>query len=102
MYVSRLMFNTVPGKGPEACEQLKTLAHFINDKTGAQPRILRTHFCSLGEADLALEQDVSSLDELESQIKKVAQSPDFRSWSEGFSPLLSSSPKREVFEVLAS
>src|SRR5579862_9103784 len=100
MYISRLMFNTVPGKGPEACEQLKTLAHFIHEKTGVQPRILRTHFSSLGEADLALEQDVDSMDTLEGQIRTMAQSPDFRSWSEGFSPLLLRSPKREVFEVL--
>jgi hypothetical protein len=37
MYVSRLVFTTVPGKGPEAAEQLKTLAHFIEDQCGTRP-----------------------------------------------------------------
>jgi|SRR5579862_6526293 len=100
MYVSRLVFNTVPGKGPEACEQLKTLAHFIEDKCGTRPRILRTHFASMGEGDLMLEQDCDTMDHLEMQIKKVAQSQDFQSWSEGFSPLLLRAPKREVLEIL--
>ncbi|MFN8534737.1 MAG: hypothetical protein U0556_14465 [Dehalococcoidia bacterium] len=99
MYISRLSFSTVPGKGREAAEALKVLARLIVETGGAPPRILRTQFASLGEADIQLEQAVDSLGALESQIGMVASHPEFQRWSQEFSPLLNRSPKREIFEV---
>src|SRR5690348_9925804 len=101
MYVSRLSFSTVPGKGHVACDELHTLVQIISSTTGARPRVLRTHFGSLGEADLMIEQDVNSMDELESQLRTVTGNPEFRAWSDGFSKLLQRSPKREILEVVA-
>src|SRR5438874_13535889 len=99
MYVSRLSFSTVPGKGHEATESLKKLAELIA-ATGKRPRILRTHYASLGEADIQLEQEVESLAALETQIGEVAENPEFQRWSASFSTLLTRSPKREIFEVV--
>jgi hypothetical protein len=101
MYVSRLSFCTLPGKGPEAAQELKKLVDFINKDAGARPRVLRTHFASTGEADFQLEQEVESLSELERQVHDVTDDREFRHWSEGFSQLLRRSPQREVFEVIA-
>ena len=100
MYVSRLSFSTMPGKGHVASDELHKLVSLIQSNTGAKPRVLRTHFGSLGEADLQLEQDVPNLDEFEAQVRKVTGNPEFRSWSEGFSKLLQKSPQREILEVL--
>jgi hypothetical protein len=100
MYVSRLSFSTVPGKGHQAGEELHKLAGMITNITGARPRVLRTHFGSLGEADFQLEQDIGSLGDLEKGLHDVSANPDFRAWSEGFSSLLLRSPQREVLEVL--
>ena len=100
MYVSRLSFSTVPGKGHIASDELHKLASIISSKTGAKPRVLRTHFGSLGEADLQIEQEVPSMAELENQLREVAGNPEFRAWSEGFSKLLLRSPQREIMEVL--
>ena len=101
MYVSRLSFSTMPGKGHVACDELQKLVRIISSNTGATPRVLRTHFGSLGEADLQIEQDVSTMDELESQLRTVTGNPEFRAWSDGFSKLLQRSPKREILEVVA-
>jgi hypothetical protein len=102
MYVSRLCFSTIPGKGHVACDELTKLVSIIQKDTGARPRVLRTHFGSLGEADLQLEQDVTSMDEFENQLRTVTNDPEFRAWSDGFSKLLQRSPKREIFEVVAT
>lgn len=102
MYVSRLSFCTLPGKGPQVAAELNRLAEFIQRDTGARPRVLRTHFASTGEADFQLEQEIGSLDQLEKQVHKVTDDPEFRQWSEGFSPLLRVSPKREVFEIIGT
>jgi hypothetical protein len=100
MFVSRLSFSTVPGKGHIASDELHKLAQIIKTNTGAKPRVLRTHFGSLGEADLQIEQEVASMAELESQLQQVTGNAEFRSWSEGFSKLLLRSPQREILEVV--
>jgi len=100
MYVSRLSFCTIPGKGPKVAAELEKLVEFIAKDTGARPRVLRTHFASSGEADFQLEQEVGSLNDLEHQLHKVTDDDEFRRWSEGFSQLLCRSPKREVFEII--
>ncbi len=100
MYVSRLSFSTLPGKGHLASDELHKLAGIIESKTGTKPRVLRTHFGSMGEADFQLEQDVPTMAELETELKAVTVDPQFRQWSEGFSHLLQKSPKREILEVL--
>ncbi|HLG71396.1 MAG TPA: hypothetical protein VK009_13300 [Chloroflexota bacterium] len=101
MYVSRLSFSTLPGKGPQAAQELKKLVEFIGKDTGARPRVLRTHFASTGEADFQLEQEVESLSELERQVHDVSGDGAFQQWSQGFSQLLRCSPQRQVFEVLS-
>ena len=100
MYVSRLSFSTIPGKGHLATEQLKQLVELIANGSGSRPRVLRTHFASLGEADIQLEQEFKSLAELETQLERVTANGEFRKWSEGFSELLLRSPQREIFEVV--
>ena len=100
MYMSRLCFSTVPGKGHTACDELHKLVQIIQHDTGAKPRVLRTHYGSLGEADLMLEQEMASMDDFENQLRTVTSDPKFRSWSESFSKLLQRSPKREIFEVV--
>lgn len=100
MFVSRLSFSTLPGKGHEAADQLKALAGIIESMTGTRPRVVRTHFASLGEADFQLEQEVPSLAELENEVRTVTANDDFRRWSDGFSKLLLRSPQREVLELL--
>ena len=100
MYVSRLSFSTIPGKGPQVAEELKKLAGLIEKDTGAKARVLRTHFASTGEADFQLEQDIGSLAELEKQVHKVTDDSEFRRFSEGFSQMLRRSPQREIFEIL--
>ena len=100
MYVSRLSFSTIPGKGHQAGDELQKLAGMIQNMTGSRPRVLRTHFGSLGEADFELEQEVESLSQLEQGLHTVSANPDFRAWSEGFSAMLLRSPKREILEIL--
>ena len=100
MYLSRLSFSTIPGKGHQASDELQKLAGMIQNITGSRPRVLRTHFGSLGEADFQLEQEIGSLGELEQGLHTVSANPDFRAWSEGFSTLLLRSPQREILEVL--
>ncbi|MBV9121313.1 MAG: hypothetical protein JOZ39_11455 [Chloroflexi bacterium] len=101
MYVSRLSFNTVPGKGHEAGDRLGELASMIERITGARPRVLRTHFGALGEADFELEQDVATLADLEAGLQRVTANEEFRHWSANFSTLLLRSPQRQILEKLA-
>jgi hypothetical protein len=101
MYVSRLSFSTIPGKGHLATEQLQSLVELIAKAGSSRPRVLRTHFASLGEADIQLEQEFKTLSDLETQLQKVTDNEQFRQWSESFSQLLLRSPQREIFEVVA-
>ena len=59
MYVSRLLFHTVPGKTREVEQELKKLRDMESAATGATARILHTHFASLGAADAVFEQEAA-------------------------------------------
>ena len=48
MYVSRLLFHTVPGKTREVEQELKKLRDMVSAAGGAHARILPPHFASLG------------------------------------------------------
>ena len=56
MYVSRLTFHTIPGKTGEAETALRKLQEMVSGAGGAKPRILHTHFASLGAPDIVFEQ----------------------------------------------
>jgi len=99
MYISRFAFHTMPGKTGEVEEHLKKLRELVAAAGGSQPRILHTHFASLGAADVIFEQEASTLGELESQITELTENPDFQLWTKSMSGLLRESPKREVYLV---
>jgi hypothetical protein len=100
MYISRLNFYTIPGKSAEVEQQLKDLRAMIERQGGALPRILRTHFASLGAPDIVFEQEAADMAALEEQIVKVTESSEFQDWSSQMSTLLMQSQKREVYLVV--
>ena len=55
MYLSRLTFHTLPGKTHEAEERLMTLLDWVEKAGGVMPRVMRTHYGSLGAPDLIFE-----------------------------------------------
>jgi hypothetical protein len=99
MYVSRLNFHTLPGRSHDVEQKLKTLADMVGRAGGIRPRILRTHFASLGAPDMVFEQEAQDLSALEEQIKKVTDSAEFQSWTREMSGMLSQSPHREIYLV---
>ena len=99
-YVSRLAFHTVPGKTGEVEQALQQLRQLVASAGGTEPRILRTHYASLGAPDLIFEQEAADLAALEGQMSRVTESADFQTWSRGLSGLLTQSPKREVYILL--
>jgi hypothetical protein len=99
MYVSRLLFQTVPGKTREVEQELKKLRDMVSAAGGTHARILHTHFASLGAADAAFEQEAADLATLEGQIQKLTGSAEFQTWSRRMSALLTQSPKREIYIV---
>jgi hypothetical protein len=99
MYVSRLPFHVVPGQTTEVVSRLQQLETMISNAGGTRCRILRSHFGSDGAPDVVFEQEVADLAELESQIAAVTSRPEFQQWSQGMSPLLSRTPKREAYFV---
>jgi hypothetical protein len=99
MYVSRLLFHTVPGKTGEVEKELRKLREMVAAAGGSNARILHTHFASLGAPDAVFEQDASDLATLEGQIGRLTGSNDFQAWSQRMSGLLTQSPKREVYIV---
>ena len=99
MYVSRLTFHTLPGKTHEAEEKLMTLLEWVKCAGGVRPRIMRTHYGSLGAPDLVFEQEVPDPGTLEAQIKKVTGMKDFQIWAKQISGLLEQSSKRELYEI---
>jgi hypothetical protein len=101
MYVSRLLFHTVPGKTGEVEKELRKLREMVGSAGGANARILHTHFASLGAPDAIFEQEASDLAALEDQIRKLTANDEFQNWSRRMSPLLTQSPKREVYIVAA-
>src|SRR3990172_1939786 len=73
MYVSRLTFHTLPGKTHEVEERLNTLLKWVEHAGGSRPRVMRTHYGSLGAPDLVFEQEVADPGGLETQIKQVTE-----------------------------
>ncbi len=99
MYLSRLTFHTLPGKTHEAEEKLMTLLTWVENAGGLRPRVMRTHYGSLGAPDLIFEQEVEDPGTLESQIKKVTDNREFQQWAKQVSGLLEQSSKRELYQV---
>ena len=97
MYLSRLLFHTVPGKTGEVEQELKKLRDMVRSAGGAQGRVLHTHFASLGAPDAVFEQEAPDLSALEEQIRKLTSRGDFQTWSHRMSGLLTQSPKREIY-----
>jgi hypothetical protein len=97
MYVSRLAFYTVPGRTHEVEQALNKLRGLVVSAGGAAPRILRTHYASLGAPDLVFEQEAPDLAALESQISTITQKPEFQAWTRDVSGMLAQSPKRELY-----
>jgi hypothetical protein len=102
MYLSRLAFHTLPGKTEEVESKLKMLAQWVAEAGGSNPRIMRTHYSSLGAPDLLFEQEVQDPASLEEQIKRVTARQEFQEWSQHVATLLEQSSKRELFKVVAS
>jgi hypothetical protein len=71
MYLSRLAFHTLPGKTEQVENELKTLMQWVDEAGGTRPRIMRTHYSSLGAPDLLFEQEVEDPAALEQQIETV-------------------------------
>jgi hypothetical protein len=99
MYVSRLLFHTVPGKTGEVENELKKLREMVKAAGVDSARILHTHFASLGAADAVFEQEAPDLQRLEQQIQKLTSNQEFQNWSRRMSALLTQSPKREIYIV---
>jgi hypothetical protein len=99
MYVSRLTFNTLPGKTHEVEQKLMTLRDWVAEAGGLNPRVLRTHYGSLGAPDLVFEQEVANPDALEHQIKRVTENIRFQDWARQVAGLLEQSSKRELYQL---
>jgi hypothetical protein len=100
MYVSRLAFYTIPGRTTEVEQALTRLREMVAAAGGGRPRVLRTHYASLGAPDLIFEQEAEDLAALEGQISRVTDSSDFQAWTRSVSAMLAQSPKREVYRIL--
>jgi len=100
MYISRLAFHTLPGKTHDVEQGLLQLRAMVVKAGGVRPCVLRTHFASLGAPDVVFEQAAPDLATLESQLKQVTESPEFRQWTQRISGLLAQSPKREVYQFI--
>jgi len=97
MYVSRLTFHTIPGKTGDAETALRKLQEMVASAGGTKPRILHTHFASLGAPDIVFEQEVEDLASFEAELRKLTDNKAFQSWTKKMSPLLRESPKRELY-----
>jgi hypothetical protein len=102
VYLSRLAFHTLPGKTEAVESKLLTLARWVNEAGGMKPRIMRTHYSSLGAPDLLFEQEVQDPAALEQQIKTVTAKKEFQDWSRQVAALLEQSSKRELFKIIDS
>ena len=100
MFLSRLAFHTLPGKTDVVESKLLTLARWVDQAGGVKPRIMRTHFSSLGAPDLLFEQEVEDPGALEQQIQTVTANDEFRQWAQQVAPLLERSSKRELFKIV--
>jgi hypothetical protein len=102
MYVSRLTFHTLPGKTHEVEQKLMTLREWVAEAGGLNPRVMRTHYGSLGVPDVVFEQEVETPDALEYQIKKVTENVRFQEWARQVASLLEQSSKRELYQLSGS
>jgi hypothetical protein len=102
VYLSRLAFHTLPGKTEAVESKLLTLAQWVSQAGGRNPRIMRTHYSSLGAPDLLFEQEVQDPAALEQQIKTVTEKKEFQEWSHQVAALLEQSSKRELFKIVDS
>jgi hypothetical protein len=102
MYVSRLTFHTLPGTTQQVEEKLMTLREWVARAGGSNPRVMRTHYGSLGAPDLVFEQEVSYPGALELQIKKVTENQAFQQWAQEVAGLLEQSSKRELYQINGS
>ncbi len=100
MYVSRLTFATAPGRTHEVEQKLVEMAELVAQAGGQRPRVLRTHFASLGAPDLILEEEVANLGDLEREIADVTQRQRFKSLAAEIAGMLVHSSKREVYQVV--
>jgi hypothetical protein len=100
MYVSRLTFATLPGKTHEVEEKLKRLRDLVGKAGGRRPRVLRSHFASLGAPDLVFEEEVPDLAALEREIGDVTAKEEFQRLSREIAGLLVHSSKRELYQVI--
>ena len=100
MYVSRLSFATQPGHTHEVEEKLKELRDLVAKAGGTRPRVLRTHYASLGAPDLIFEQEVEDLAELEREIDSVTGKERFQALSREISGALARTPKREIYRII--
>jgi len=98
--LSRFTFRAVPGKTGQVEKELKKLGDMVSGAGGSRPRILHTHFASLGAPDIVFEQEAQDLAALESQIGKLTDNLEFQAWTKNISDLLTESPKREVYLIV--
>jgi len=98
--LSRFSFQAVPGKTGELEQELKKLRDLVVRAGGIRPKILHTHFASLGAPDIVFEQEAQDLASLESQIAKLTDNSEFQAWTKNMSGLLIHSPKREIYFVV--
>lgn len=99
MYISRLTFHTLPGKTQEVEEKLMTLRDWVANAGGSSPRVMRTHYGSLGAPDLVFEQEVPNPSALELQIQTVTKNGRFKEWAQQVAGLLKQSSKRELYQI---
>ena len=76
-----------------------TLLDWAKKAGGVRPRVMPTHYGSLGAPDLIFEQEVEDPGTLESQIKKVTENKEFQQWAKQVSGLLEQSSKRELCQI---
>jgi hypothetical protein len=100
MHVSRLTFQTTPGKTHEIERELQKLLTMVGQVDGGRPRVLRNHFTSLSAPDVVFEQEAPDSETLETQIVQVTQRAEFQQRSGHMSELPAQSPKREVYHVV--
>jgi hypothetical protein len=83
-------------------QKLMTLRDWVAEAGGLNPRVMRTHYGSLGAPDLVFEQEVENPNALEQQIKKVTENIRFQEWAREVAGLLEQSSKRELYQLTES
>ena len=92
--------------GPRRADSLRALAQVLWHEgvklENVRAKLKEKFLASVpsGSQFVKIEQEIESLAALESRIARVTGNAEFQRWSESFSPLLTRSPKREIFEVV--